>query len=602
MSTNSSSTSCAIALENLFYPDFYEAGFSTLQALQQSRNYSLDPGQNFSSLVGSKGVLPRLNSPQSFDRSGIYQLNKNSAFIDLNSSKTNNSDLAVLNNSQLVNQPLSFGLNQGQAVSRFVEEPKALSVTKLAEQPALSQLPFNNNFGYGLVDAAGAVAAAIGKSPFVEVPALGKNNWGLDAIKAPEVWHQGYTGQGIVVAVIDTGVDYTHRDLDSNIWINPNEIAGNNLDDDRNGFVDDVRGWDFVTDDSAPMDEEGHGTHVAGIIAAENNSFGTTGVAFNAKIMPVRVLGKTGGSQSDIAAGIRYAVDNGADIINLSLGGDFTSAQEANAIRYAAQKGVVVVMAAGNESQSQPVYPARYSTQFGIAVGAVNRNNQMAGFSNKAGATQLDYVVAPGVNIYSTWTGNSYGFASGTSMASPYVAGVAALTLSANPNLSPSLVEQTLASTANETIVQSVVVNSTAAKNLKSSAAKVDSITGNAIDTSFDRFSLEDAAGKDFDVDPLTGAAQNIPLQDIRINTSPELLANEISPAGVPCLVTNFKNSINLPIETGVASIPLDSWDNSTGYIIPQKSGQTSQVLDQMYSGNLKLEDGSKFMLLSIYQ
>ncbi|HAA28125.1 MAG TPA: peptidase S8 [Cyanobacteria bacterium UBA8553] len=450
---------------------------------------------------------------------------------------------------------------------------------------------FNSNYGYGLVDAAAAVADALGQSPFSSVPNLGGNNWGNDLVNAPEVWAQGYTGEGIVVAVVDTGVDYTHPDLDANIWVNSGEIAGNGIDDDSNGFIDDIRGWDFVTNDNNPMDLDSHGTHVAGTIAAERNDFGVTGVAYNATIMPVRVLDEFGyGTWENIAAGIRYAVDNGADIINLSLGGDFTSAQEANAIRYAAQKGVVVVMAAGNESQSQPVYPARYSTQFGIAVGAVNRNNQMAGFSNKAGATQLDYVVAPGVNIYSTWTGNSYGFASGTSMASPYVAGVAALTLSANPNLSPSLVEQTLASTANETIVQSVVVNSTAAKNLKSSAAKVDSITGNAIDTSFDRFSLEDAAGKDFDVDPLTGAAQNTPLQDIRINTSPELLANEISPAGVPCLVTNFKNSINLPIETGVASIPLDSWDNSTGYIIPQKSGQTSQVLDQMYSGNLKLE------------
>ncbi|WP_264196518.1 S8 family serine peptidase [Microseira wollei] len=316
-----------------------------------------------------------MNYPQSLDRSGIYQLHKTSAFIDLNSSKKNNFD-----NSQLMNQPLSFGLNQGQAVSRFVEVRQNFSSSGLNEKPALSQHPFNSNFGYGLVDAAGAVAAAIGRSPFAEVPALGGNNWGLDAIKAPEVWHQGYRGQGTVVAVIDTGVDYTHSDLDRNIWVNPNEIPGNNLDDDRNGFVDDVRGWDFVTDDSAPMDEQGHGTHVAGIIAAENNGFGTTGVAFNAKIMPVRVLGESGGSQSDIAAGIRYAVDNGADVINLSLGGDFTSRQEANAIRYAAEKGVVVVMAAGNESKSQPVYPARYSTNYGIAVGAVNRNNQMPGF------------------------------------------------------------------------------------------------------------------------------------------------------------------------------------------------------------------------------
>ncbi|MFB2974712.1 S8 family peptidase [Microseira sp. BLCC-F43] len=577
MSTISSSTSQPIALENLFYPDFYDdnsldlAGFSDWQALQQSRNYSLAAGENFSPLVDSKGVLTRLNYPQSLDRSGSDQLDKTSAFIDLN--------LAKNNNIHLINQPLSFGLNQGQAASRLVEERQNFSSSGLNEKPALSQHPFNSNFGYGLVDAAGAVAAAIGRSPFAEVSALGGNNWGLDAIKAPEVWHQGYTGQGTVVAVIDTGVDYTHRDLDNNIWVNPKEIPGNNLDDDGNGFVDDVRGWDFVNDDSAPMDEQGHGTHVAGIIAAENNGFGTTGVAFNAKIMPVRVLGESGGSQSDIAAGIRYAVDNGADVINLSLGGDFTSAQEANAIRYAAEKGVVVVMAAGNESKSQPVYPARYSTNYGIAVGAVNRNNQMPGFCNKAGTTELDYVVAPGVNIYSTWTGNNYEFATGTSMASPYVAGVAALILSANPNLSPAQVETILTSTANSTIVQSAGANSTAAKGLKSSAAMVDSLTGNTIDADFDSSSLADAAAKDFNLDPVTcaaalkhllrtgGSGQNTAENEIAPNTYPQLLANEISPGGVPCIAANFKNSINLPLETGVASIPLDFWDNSTGYI-----------------------------------
>ncbi|GET38393.1 S8 family serine peptidase [Microseira wollei] len=222
----------------------------------------------------------------------------------------------------------------------------------------------------------------------------------------------------------------------------------------------------------------------------------------------------------------------------------------------------------------------------------------------QAGNTQLDYVVAPGVNVYSTWTGNSYEFATGTSMASPYVAGVAALTLSANPNLSPAQVETILTSTANGTIVQSAGVNSTAAKGLKSSAAMVDSVTGNTIDADFDRFSLEDAAAKDFNVDPVTSAAapkhllrtgaiaQNTPENNIAPNISPQLMANEILLAGVTCLVTNFKNSINLPLETGVASIPLDSWDNSTGYIIPEKPGQNSPILAPMYDKNLKLEDG----------
>lgn len=311
---------------------------------------------------------------------------------------------------------------------------------------------YNSNFGYGLVDAAAAVAGAIGQSsPFPEVADLGGNSWALDMVNAPEAWAQGYTGQGVVVAVVDTGVDYNHSDLSGNIWVNSGEIPDNGIDDDGNGFVDDVRGWDFVDGDNDPMDLDAHGTHVAGTIAAENNGFGVTGVAYNATIMPVRVIDTEGGTSSDIAAGIRYAVDNGANVINLSLGGNFTSAEEEDAIRYASDSGVVVVMAAGNEGDSQPVYPAYYATDWGIAVGAVDSNKTLADFSNRAGATPLDYVVAPGVDILSTTPNNSYQSFDGTSMAAPHVSGVAALILSANPNLTPAEVESLLTQTANRT-------------------------------------------------------------------------------------------------------------------------------------------------------
>jgi hypothetical protein len=311
---------------------------------------------------------------------------------------------------------------------------------------------YNTKYGYGLVDAAAAVAGAVGESsPFPEVAELGGNNWGLDGVNAPEAWAQGYTGQGVVVAVVDSGVDYNHSDLSGNIWVNSGEIADNGVDDDGNGFVDDVRGWDFFDGDNDPMDSDVHGTHIAGTIAAENNGFGVTGVAYNATIMPVRVIDSEGGTSSDIAAGIRYAADNGANVINLSLGGNFTSAEEEEAIRYASDSGVVVVMAAGNEGASQPVYPARYATDWGIAVGAVDSNKTLANFSNRAGATVLDYVVAPGVDILSTTPGNSYQSFDGTSMAAPHVAGVAALVLSANPNLTPAEVESLLTQTANRT-------------------------------------------------------------------------------------------------------------------------------------------------------
>ncbi|MBD2126175.1 DVUA0089 family protein [Microcoleus sp. ZQ-A2] len=318
----------------------------------------------------------------------------------------------------------------------------------------LSVIPkFSSNFGYGLVDAAAAVASAAGKdSAFADVDYFGgEKDWGINAVKAPEAWAKGFTGEGIVVAVIDTGVDYKHPDLDANIWVNEGEIAGNGIDDDSNGYIDDTQGWDFVDGDNDAMDLKGHGTHVAGTIAAEKNDFGVTGVAYDAKIMPVRVLNAEGsGSWSNVAAGIKYAADNGADVINLSLGGGYSSEIE-DAVEYATAKGAVVVMAAGNSAGNQPGFPANLANQWGVAVGAVDNTNKMAGFSNKAGSTELDYVVAPGSQVYSTTPGNTYSTFNGTSMATPHVAGVAALMLSANPNLTPAEVESILTKTANPT-------------------------------------------------------------------------------------------------------------------------------------------------------
>jgi subtilisin family serine protease len=310
---------------------------------------------------------------------------------------------------------------------------------------------YNPTSGYGLVDAAAAVAA-LGETSFPDVPNLGGLNWGADMVRSPEVWQQGYTGDGVVVAVVDTGVDYFHHELDDNIWINPGEIAGNGLDDDGNGFVDDMHGWDFIDKDASPLDLYGHGTHVAGTIAGENNGYGITGIAYNAQIMPVRVLDEYGsGRYRGVAAGIRYAADNGADVINLSLGGGFSSVVQ-DAVQYATEIGSVVVMAAGNEGQMSPGYPAHAATDWGIAVGAVDRNQTMAYFSNRAGITPLDYVTAPGVDVYSSIPEGGYAFYSGTSMATPHVAGVAALILSANPDLTPSEVEDLITSTANHAI------------------------------------------------------------------------------------------------------------------------------------------------------
>ncbi|WP_445636080.1 Peptidase S8/S53 domain-containing protein [Nostoc sp. DSM 114161] len=338
---------------------------------------------------------------------------------------------------------------------------------------ATSSATYNSTTGYGLINSAAAVARVTGQNTFADVPDLGGNNWGADLVKAPEAWAQGYTGQGVVVAVVDTGVDRNHEDLRNNIWTNANEIADNGIDDDGNGYVDDNYGWNFSGNNNNTLDGNGHGTHVSGTIAGENNNYGVTGIAYNAKIMPVKVLNDSGsGSYNSIAKGIRYAVDNGADVINLSLGGRYSNRTLESAINYASSKGVIVVMAAGNDGGSSPDYPARYASKFGIAVGAVDRNNNMADFSNRSGTSEISYVTAPGVNVYSTVPNNQYDTYSGTSMAAPHVAGVVALMLSANPNLTDAQVRQIVAETSG---------NSTQSTNSSLNISNVNSLTSQAM-------------------------------------------------------------------------------------------------------------------------
>ncbi|MGF2037953.1 MAG: S8 family peptidase [Nostoc sp. CmiVER01] len=318
-----------------------------------------------------------------------------------------------------------------------------------ATNNGFSAQSYNSTNGYGLINGAAAVARAIGQNTFADVPDLGGNNWGADLVKAPEVWAHGYTGQGVVVAVVDTGVDYNHEDLKNNIWTNTKEIAGNGIDDDGNGYVDDNYGWNFADKNNNTLDNNGHGTHVSGTIAGENNNYGVTGIAYNAKIMPVKVLDSSGsGSYSSISKGIRYAVDNGANVINLSLGGAYSNPTLESAIDYASSKGVIVVMAAGNDGDSSPDYPARYASKSGIAVGAVDKNNNLADFSNRSGTNEIAYVTAPGVKVYSSVPNNQYATYSGTSMAAPHVAGIVALMLSANHNLTDAQVRQIVTETA----------------------------------------------------------------------------------------------------------------------------------------------------------
>ena len=369
---------------------------------------------------------------------------------DVNNNMLSNKQLNVTSISSLdsFNTKDDYSLNFSRS-SSYNSGDADVHLLNNDDSNAFSTQSYNSTNGYGLINGAAAVARGIGQNTFADVPDLGGNNWGADLVKAPEVWAQGYTGKGVVVAVVDTGVDYNHEDLKNNIWTNTKEIAGNAIDDDGNGYIDDNYGWNFSDKNNNTLDNNGHGTHVSGTIAGENNNYGVTGIAYNAKIMPVKVLNESGsGSYSSISKGIRYAVDNGANVINLSLGGASSNRTLESAINYASSKGVIVVMAAGNNGDSSPDYPARYAYKSGIAVGAVDKNNNLADFSNRSGANEISYVTAPGVKVNSSVPNNQYGTYSGTSMAAPHVAGVVALMLSANPNLTDAQVRQIMAETA----------------------------------------------------------------------------------------------------------------------------------------------------------
>jgi len=232
-------------------------------------------------------------------------------------------------------------------------------------------------------------------------------------IHAQAAWDITKGSNNIIIAVVDTGVAYDHPDLSGNIWVNTAELNGlPGVDDDHNGFIDDIYGWDFINNDGHPLDYDQHGTHVAGIIAAKgNNGTGISGVMWSARIMPLRFLGVTGsGDVAKAAEAIEYAADNGARIINASWGGNDYSITLYNAIEYARQKNVLVVAAAGNETMNNDIdafYPASFNLANIISVAASDRNDSLAYFSNY-GAVSV-HLAAPGVTIYSSVPTFAYG-------------------------------------------------------------------------------------------------------------------------------------------------------------------------------------------------
>jgi subtilisin family serine protease len=257
-------------------------------------------------------------------------------------------------------------------------------------------------------------------------------------------------GSKVVVAVVDTGIQLDHADLASQLWRNPNEPI-NGVDDDHDGFVDDVNGANFVSGNGNPDDPNGHGTANAGIIAAATgNREGIAGIAPQASLMAVRVVGAGGEcDEHALAAGIRYAVDHGARIINISIIGFGRSHVLARSLRYAGANDVLVVFAAGNSAQrldQGPNYPASFHFVNTITVTASDADDRLAVFA--ARGPHSIQIAAPGVSIYTTDRGNTYASRSGTSQAAPMVAGAAALVWALNPALTAAQVKRIILGSA----------------------------------------------------------------------------------------------------------------------------------------------------------
>jgi subtilisin family serine protease len=261
-------------------------------------------------------------------------------------------------------------------------------------------------------------------------------------ISALKAWGLTHGTENVVVAVLDSGVDYTHRDLVQNMWVRPADMAA--YSDDELGTIDDIHGFNAVDKYRDPMDDNGHGTHCAGIIGAEGgNDFGITGINWNVQIMPLKFMNSMGqGSTKDAIEAINYVVERkkagvNVRVISASWGSTMRSKALSDAIKRAGDEGILFVAAAGNSSANadrNPHYPAGYKLPNVISVAATDRNDQLAGFSNY-GAKSV-HVAAPGREILSTWLNGDFREASGTSMATPEVAGVAALILSREPDIS----------------------------------------------------------------------------------------------------------------------------------------------------------------------
>lgn len=296
---------------------------------------------------------------------------------------------------------------------------RILQVPAEAEARVIAALSRNPNFEFAEPDYIASIVLAPND------PYYATYQWHLPKVSAPTAWDATTGSDGVTLAVVDSGVQATHPDLAGRV----------------------LAGYDFVNGDFDPADDNGHGTAVAGVAAAQgNDGIGVAGAAWNISILPVKVMNSSGsGSYSAIANGITYAADRGARVINLSLGGTSASSTLQNAVSYAWNKGCVIIAAAGNNASSATVYPAAYPNV--VAVSATTSSDTRASFSSYGSFVDL---CAPGENITTTWLNSGYITISGTSFSSPLTAGVAALAISLNPELSNAQVGSLLAANADD--------------------------------------------------------------------------------------------------------------------------------------------------------
>ncbi len=337
------------------------------------------------------------------------------------------------------------------------------------------------------------------------------------------------TGEGVVVAVVDTGVNFDHPDLLGRSWVNPGDDCDNGIDDDENGYVDDCRGWDFEDNDNQPFssNHHPHGTHVAGIIAANaGNGVGVAGVAPGVQIMDLSVSSRGSIRTSAVARAIRYAVDNGADVVNLSLGSAPGTDPRAvapmiEAVHYAEENGVLLVISAGNagvDLDSAAVYPASVDAANVLTVGASMPDDTRASFSNHGTAVDL---FAPGVLILSTMSNRSYAFMSGTSQAAPLVAGAAALVLEQKPSAADTELIEHLVSTGD--VVPAYAGYTPSSARLNAGRAVGADLSGGEGETE------EDPIAELVSITGLASATTDAVEATIQINTPEELAETDLS-------------------------------------------------------------------------